>query len=158
MKPKLTAEEYQVIDSGYRRVYQPATTVRTVAKKDARLSGLKRGQRVKPRRVLVQHHSPPKSISEAALLQMLREHGIGRPATYAEIIDSLMQRDYVKRDGGNLSPTPRGREVCTFLIREYPTLFEAGFTAQMERGLDAIAAGRASYKDTIQTVWEQIKK
>jgi len=159
MKNTLTAEEYLLVDPGHRLAYRPATeTIPVVEKRDSRLSRLRRGQRVRPRRVLVQQHEPPKGLSEAALIRLLRQRMIGRPATYASIAATLLHREYVRRDAaGLLLPTGRGREACDFLIEQYPRLFDPGFTARLEEQLDAIAAGKARYRDVVQTVWNEIQ-
>ena len=157
-KPRLTATEKIIIETGHRQAYQPAVKDNPITLDRSRLTRLRRGQRVKPRRVMVQHHVPPQGMSEAELIRSLQLHDIGRPATYASITAALLQREYAHRNSdGQLLPTGRGRAVWTFLEQTYPDLFDPVFTAQMERSLDAIAEGQATYQETVRVVWEMVK-
>ncbi len=157
MKPELTAHENVLIDPGYRQVYQAPEAPPIVTAKASRLTNIQRGQRIKPRRVQVQHKTPPAGIGETSLLALLRQHTIGRPATYAVIVDGLIRREYAHRDpAGLLIPTSRGRSVGDFLTHAYPCIFDVGFSALMEQSLDAIATGRANYTDVIKTLWQEL--
>jgi DNA topoisomerase I len=157
MKPALKAQEHILIDPGYRQAYQAADAPQIVSPAVSRLANIQPGQRIKPRRVRVQHKAPPTGIGETSLLALLRKHTIGRPATYAGIVDSLLAREYARRDpAGLLIPTARGRSVCNFLTRSYPRIFDVGFSALMEQSLDAIATGQANYKDVIKTLWQEL--
>jgi len=154
----LIATERIVLDPGYRRAYQSPESMPVVEQKDSRLSKLRRGQRVQPRRVLVQQHTPPKGLSEAELIRLLRARGIGRPSTYAAIVATLLRREYVQQDNdGHLLPTARGREACNFLTQHYPRLFDPDFTARLEAQLDAVAAGQASYQAVVRSVWDLLQ-
>ena len=157
MKPVLKAQENILIDPGYRHVYQAAEATPVVTPENSRLAKVQGGQRIKPRRVKVQQKTPPTGIGEASLLALLRQHAIGRPATYASIIENLIRREYARRDpGGLLIPTERGRSVCGFLVRSYPRIFDVDFSAQMEQSLDAIATRKASYMDVLTTLWSEL--
>ncbi|MBR7139330.1 MAG: type I DNA topoisomerase [Lentisphaeria bacterium] len=85
---------------------------------------------------------PPPRYSEAALIKALEENGIGRPSTYATILRTIQDRDYVKRDQGKLVPEELGFQVNDFLTDKLPLLFDIGFTAQMETKLDEIEEGK----------------
>ena len=156
MKIQLISQETLLIEPGYRQVYAPPPDPETdpvVTTDQSRLADLKEGQRVRPRTVTITRRVPPKGVSEADLIRLLQAQGIGRPATYASIIENLVVRRYVGRSpDGTLSPTNRGREVCQFLTREYSNLFDPTFTAQMEHQLDLIAAGEARYVDALQAL------
>lgn len=84
---------------------------------------------------------PPKRFSEASLIKALEENGVGRPSTYAAIISTLYNREYVVRENKSLRPTAAGMEVNNFLIERLPDLFEVKFTASMEEELDGIEEG-----------------
>ncbi|MBQ9502448.1 MAG: hypothetical protein IJU70_09855, partial [Lentisphaeria bacterium] len=84
---------------------------------------------------------PPPRYSEAALIKDLESNGIGRPSTYATILRTIQDREYVRRDQGKLVPTELGFSVNDFLTAKLPELFDIGFTAQMETQLDKVEEG-----------------
>ena len=100
---------------------------------------------------------PPPRFSEAALIKALEENGIGRPSTYASIIKTILDRDYVGRDQGRLIPTELGYTVNDFLVGRLPELFDIGFTAQMEDELDEIEAGSLLYVDMLKKFYEKFE-
>ena len=84
---------------------------------------------------------PPARFSEAALVKELEDLGIGRPSTYASIIGTLQDREYVRLEEKKLAPTDLGRVVCRQLVEHFARLMDVGFTAQMEEELDKVAGG-----------------
>ena len=84
---------------------------------------------------------PPPRYSEATLVKTLEENGIGRPSTYATILSTIVDRGYVERADKKLAPTELGFTVNDLLIKYFDTVFNVGFTANMEEHLDSIAAG-----------------
>ena len=84
---------------------------------------------------------PPARYSEASLVRELEELGIGRPSTYAAIISTLQDREYVRLTERHFVPTDLGRVVCRQLLEHFPKLMDVGFTAQMEANLDKVADG-----------------
>ncbi len=84
---------------------------------------------------------PPARFSEASLVHKLEELGIGRPSTYAAIISTLTDRDYVGVTDKHFEPTDLGVIVCDLLVEHFAQLMDAGFTARMEEGLDLVAEG-----------------
>ena len=88
---------------------------------------------------------PPARYTEAALVRVLEERGIGRPSTYAAIISTLQERDYARLQERSLVPTDLGRVVCAQLLEHFGRLMDVGFTAQMEEGLDKVAEGRENW-------------
>ena len=84
---------------------------------------------------------PPPRFSEASLIKLLEENGIGRPSTYATIIRTIQDRSYVDKVQNKLLPTELGFSVNDFLVGSLPELFDIGFTAQMEQKLDDVEAG-----------------
>lgn len=84
---------------------------------------------------------PPARFSEATLVKELEDKGIGRPSTYAAIISTLQDREYVALEDKKLVPTDLGKVVCQQLVEHFSKLMDAGFTAQMEEGLDKVAEG-----------------
>lgn len=84
---------------------------------------------------------PPPRYSEATLVKDLEEKGIGRPSTYAAIISTLLDREYVRLEDKRLAPTDLGRVVCDQLVSHFQRLMDANFTAKMEESLDKVAEG-----------------
>ena len=96
-------------------------------------------------------------LTESGLLRALREQGIGRRATYALIVDTLLSRKYAERSPeGALRLAKRGRAVLDFLTGRYPTLFAPGFTAEAEHLLDEVAAGGLAYAEAVEQVWTKV--
>ncbi|MBO7152312.1 MAG: type I DNA topoisomerase [Lentisphaeria bacterium] len=93
---------------------------------------------------------PPPRFNEASLIKALEENGIGRPSTYATIMRTIQDREYVKRDQGRLIPTELGIKVNDFLVSRLPELFDIGFTAQMEEKLDQVEEGKQPWVDMMQ--------
>jgi DNA topoisomerase-1 len=89
---------------------------------------------------------PPPRFSEAALIKELESNGIGRPSTYATIMNTIMSRKYVIRAKGRLIPTELGFKVNDFLVETLSELFQIGFTAEMENDLDKIEEGKLQWK------------
>jgi len=93
---------------------------------------------------------PPKRFSEAALIKALEEEGVGRPSTYASIVGTLYNREYVERESRSLRPTRAGMEVNDFLVGRLPHLFEVDFTARMEEELDEIEEGKRPWTEMMR--------
>ena len=150
---KIQVSERELLDPGYRRAYTPPKNMEHVTSGESRLADLKRGQRIKPRKIRVRQYG----MTEADLIAVLQKNGIGRPATYALIMETLIQRRYVESVGGNLVMTPRGKAVLEFLLERYPQLFSVEFTAKMEEMLDEVASRKYSYTHVL-CVFNQILK
>src|SRR5262249_25136468 len=89
---------------------------------------------------------PPPRYTQATLIKELEERGIGRPSTYASIMTSILNRDYVEEDESKrLRPTSLGRVVCDLLIAAFPDIIESSFTAQMEENLDRVEEGTETW-------------
>ncbi len=88
---------------------------------------------------------PPPRFTEATLIKQLEENGIGRPSTYATILRTIQERNYVKREQSKLIPTELGFTVNDFLVEKLPSLFDIGFTAQMEQKLDDVESGSLNW-------------
>jgi DNA topoisomerase-1 len=89
---------------------------------------------------------PPNRYTEAGLIKELEDRGIGRPSTYATIIDTLENRRYINKEGRTLYPTDTGDVVSTFLEEHFEKYVSDTFTAELEDKLDHIAAGKAKYE------------
>jgi DNA topoisomerase-1 len=96
---------------------------------------------------------PPPRYSEASLVKKLEELGIGRPSTYASIIQVLQDRDYVKLDKKRFIPEDRGRVVTAFLANFFERYVEYGFTADLENQLDEISDGKIPWRKVLEDFW-----
>lgn len=98
---------------------------------------------------------PPARYTEAGLVKVLEEKGIGRPSTYATIVETLSERGYVVRgeEDKKLVPTRLGRGVSGFLVRHFPEVVQVGFTAHMEEDLDRVEAGELPWLAPIEGFW-----
>ncbi len=98
-------------------------------------------------RLIPEQHftQPPPRYSDATLIRALEEYGIGRPSTYASILTTLNQRNYVSRDRRRLAPTETGILVNDLLVDNFPELINVDFTAQMESELDEVADGERNW-------------
>ena len=110
---------------------------------DAVMPPLTEGERLKTAQVKStrKETKPPPRFSEASLIDTLEKNGIGRPSTYATIMETIIKHGYVVRERKTLSPTPLGEEVVSLLVEKFPALFEVGFTANLEEDLDKVADG-----------------
>ncbi len=99
---------------------------------------------------------PPPRYSEAALIKALEENGIGRPSTYATILRTIQDREYVKREQGKLIPSELGFSVNDFLVARLPELFDIGFTANMEKQLDEIEEGKRGWIEMMHEFYERL--
>jgi len=97
---------------------------------------------------------PPPRYSEASLVKALEEHGIGRPSTYAAIISTLQDREYVEMDNRRFVPTDIGKIVNRFLTHHFHRYVEYGFTAAMEDELDAISRGEEEWTQPLDKFWK----
>ncbi|GEM84925.1 type I DNA topoisomerase [Meiothermus hypogaeus] len=101
---------------------------------------------------------PPPRYTDASLVKVLEEMGIGRPSTYAPTIDTLERRGYLERSGKSLKPTPLGREVTGYLVQSFPDVVAYDFTAQLETRLDDIEAGKAPWPKVVREFYEPFLK
>ncbi len=119
---------------------------------DADLPPLQVGQEVKVEKLTKEQKftQPPARYGEASLVRELEERGIGRPSTYAAIISTLQDRDYVHLQEKHFAPTDLGNVVCDQLRKHFATLMDVSFTAQMEQSLDTVAEGGRNWVDLMQ--------
>ncbi|MCL6520947.1 MAG: type I DNA topoisomerase, partial [Firmicutes bacterium] len=92
---------------------------------------------------------PPARYTDASLIRALEERGIGRPSTYAPIVETIVQRGYVSRERRTLVPTELGRTVTRLLKEHFPEIVDVDFTARMESQLDRVEAGELAWRDVV---------
>jgi DNA topoisomerase-1 len=100
---------------------------------------------------------PPSRYTEASLVKALEEHGIGRPSTYAPILNTIQQRGYVHTESKRLFPTEMGIVVNDLLVEHFPEIVDVGFTARMEDNLDQIASGEQEWVPVLCEFYEPFK-
>ncbi|MBU4561664.1 topoisomerase DNA-binding C4 zinc finger domain-containing protein, partial [bacterium] len=92
-------------------------------------------------------------FSEASLIKTLEEEGIGRPSTYASIMEVIRSRDYVESHKGNFHPTPLGEMVIELLIKSFPDILNVNFTSYLETKLDEVEEGKADWVDLLRSFY-----
>jgi len=124
------------------------------------LPPLAEGDILERRRIEAKQHftEPPPRYTEASLIKKLEELGIGRPSTYATIVQTVLKRDYVKKEGRQLVPQELGFIVNDLLVKHLDKYVEPEFTSRMEEQLDEIARGEASYLPVVKSFWETFEK
>lgn len=100
---------------------------------------------------------PPSRYSQARLIKVLEDSGIGRPSTYATIISTLLDRKYCENQKGKLVPTSLGMKVSEILSENFEEVVNSDFTAKMEEDLDKISSGELNNKDFLQGFWPNFK-
>ena len=101
---------------------------------------------------------PPPRYTEASLIKLLEEKGIGRPSTYAPIISTIQDRHYVELEQRKFRPTPLGAAVNDFLVKNFPGVVEISFTAKMEEALDDVAHGEKQWVPIIAEFYKPFSK
>ncbi|WP_298010433.1 MULTISPECIES: type I DNA topoisomerase [Anaerolinea] len=114
------------------------------------------GQKQELMRLIPEQHftQPPPRYTEASLVQVLEENGIGRPSTYAPILSTIQERGYVTREGKRLIPTETGVLVNDLIVSHFPDIVDTGFTAKMEEDLDRIAEGNEKWVEVIRKFYQ----
>jgi len=145
---------------GFRKLYIEGTDEPAKDDKDRLLPPLEVGDAVKVDQAeSKQHFTEPKPrFTEASLVKELESHGIGRPSTYASILNVLRERDYVEMDKKRFVPTDVGEVVSNFLTRYFADIVEPGFTAEIEDKLDAVARGECDWKPLLREFWVPFKE
>ena len=141
--------------AGYLRVYEESRP-QGKEEKEERLPDMKEGDVVRLEAVRAEQHftEPPPRYSEASLVKALEDFGIGRPSTYASIIQTLVRRSYVELDRRRFMPTDTGRVVARFLEKHFEPYVDYQFTARMEDTLDEISRGEMHWIPPLMQFWK----
>ena len=124
------------------------------------LPPLKKGEIVSNVKVEGEQHftAPPPRYTEASLIKTMEEKGIGRPSTYAPILDTIQKRKYVVKEGKQFVPTEIGFKVTDLLKKYFEAIINVDFTAGLENWLDKIAEGQATYKKVMSSFYKEFDK
>jgi len=144
-----------LVKPGFIAVYQEGRDDAAADDSDRRLPDLAEGDRLKLEEIRPEQHftEPPPRYTEASLVKSLEELGIGRPSTYANIITTLKNREYVEMEGRQFVPTDIGRIVNGFLTEHFTQYVDYDFTARMEDDLDAVSRGDREWVPLLEEFW-----
>jgi len=140
---------------GFLRVYEEGRDD-VVDEDDKRLPQITQGDKMDKRAVTPEQHftQPPPRYTEATLVKRMEELGIGRPSTYASVVTTIQDREYVRKEGNRLFPEDKGRLVTAFLENYFRKYVGYDFTADLEDQLDKVSAADADYKDVLNRFWK----
>jgi len=147
-------------DPGFMRVYiEDKDDSKIDDNKESLLPPMKEGDKVDLQEIRLEQHftEPPPRFSEASLVKTLEEYGIGRPSTYASIITTLVDREYVELESKRFHPTDVGRVVARFLTQHFPKYVDYDFTAELENSLDEISRGEMEWIPLMEEFWTTFK-
>ena len=152
------ASGFRVSFDGFTALYEESTDDKQ--KRETALPPLEEGQTLKLRSLTADQKftQPPPLYTEATLIHALEENGIGRPSTYAPIITTIVDRGYVEKDQKKLKTTPLGQAVNTVMMEQFPNIVDVKFSADMEKKLDIIEAGKADWVQTIDDFYKGFAK
>lgn len=141
---------------GFLAAYDQAKSIDD-EEEDKRLPAMKEGEAVAREKIEANQHftEPPPRYSEASLIRKMEDLGIGRPSTYASVLSTLRDRDYVILEKRRFTPASKGRVVTSFLESYFNRYIEYDFTANLEEQLDQISAGDINWKDVLRDFWKQ---
>ena len=125
-----------------------------------RLPAVTQGQELKLGSIQPEQHftEPPPRFNEATLVKELEADGVGRPSTYASILSTIQEREYVKKDGGRFVPTELGMVVTDLLLESFEDLFDVSYTARMEHELDEIEEGKVDWRVSMSDFYDRFQK
>ena len=159
---ELRATGQVVLFDGFLRVYEEGrddVDADVIDDDDKRLPQVAQGEAIGKTSVTTEQHftQPPPRYTEATLVKRMEELGIGRPSTYASIVTTIQDREYVRKDKNRLIPEDKGRLVTAFLTNYFRKYVGYDYTAGLEEELDHVSAGEADYKKVLADFWGDFK-
>ena len=148
-----------VLFDGFLAVYEEGRDDDVTDDDDKRLPQMAEGEAMAKQSVTPEQHftQPPPRYTEATLVKRMEELGIGRPSTYASIVTTIQDREYVRKDKNRLIPEDKGRLVTAFLTNFFRKYVGYDYTASLEEELDNVSAGEADYKKLLADFWGDFK-
>ncbi len=147
---------------GFLRVYEESKEGKDEEDEELKhkLPALEAGQKLTLKELKPEQHftEPPPRYNEASLVKELEERGIGRPSTYAAILSTIQERQYVQKIGGKFSPTEIGLVVTDLLVENFRDIFDVQYTAHLEEELDEIEEGKETWTDTLGDFYKKFQK
>jgi len=164
MRHRFRANGSVMVEKGFMAVYQESKGLESTQSdeegdgngQDRILPAMQEGDKINLQRVITEQHftEPPPRYSEASLVKSLEEHGIGRPSTYASIIQTLKGKGYAELDGRRFFPTDRGIGISRFLTAYFTPYVNYDFTAGLEDELDAVSRGEQEWLPLLDRFWQ----
>ena len=167
MKIEITANGYIFNATGYTVKFDGFTALYEEKVDDEKadddaspLPAMSKGDVLKLKSILGNQHftQPPARYTEASLTKALEENGVGRPSTYVTITSTILNREYVKREGKQFVPTELGEAVTKLLEDKIPNIVNVKYTSKMEGDLDKIDSGEKDYKEMIRLYYDEFEK
>ena len=147
---------------GFLKVYEEGKDQKDEDDEDLKhkLPAVTEGETLKFKEIRPEQHftEPPPRYNEATLVKRLEADGVGRPSTYASILSTIQDREYVKKDGGKFIPTELGIVVTDLLLESFNTLFDVHYTARMEEELDEIEEGKLEWRVAMAEFYQRFQK
>jgi DNA topoisomerase-1 len=147
---------------GFLRVYEEGKDAKDEEDEDLKhkLPAVSEGETLKFKEIKPEQHftEPPPRYTEATLVKKLEADGVGRPSTYASILSTIQDREYVKKEGGKFVPTELGMVVTDLLLESFNDLFDVKYTARMEEELDEIEEGKLQWRDAMADFYDRFQK
>ena len=147
---------------GFLRVYEESKEGKDEEDEELKhkLPALEAGQKLTLKELKPEQHftEPPPRFNEASLVKELEERGIGRPSTYAAILTTIQERQYVQKVGGKFSPTEIGLVVTDLLVENFRDIFDLQYTARLEEELDEIEEGKEKWQDALGEFYKKFQK
>lgn len=144
---------------GFLKVYQEGRDEKAEDDDDEEktLPKVEKGEQLKLNSLTPEQHftEPPPRYTEATLVKALEEKGIGRPSTYAAIMTTIQDREYVDRHEGRFHPTPLGTTVNDMLVQNFDDIFNTTYTARMEEQLDEIEEGKINWRNAMKNFYDK---
>ena len=152
----LRANGQVVLFEGFLKVYEESNDDTDQSDSEGRLPQMSQGENIDKLSIDPEQHftQPPPRYTEASLVKKMEELGIGRPSTYANIVTTIQDREYVRKEKNRLFPEDKGRIVTIFLLNFFKRYIEFDFTAGLENQLDAVSAGKGNYKELLGKFWD----
>jgi DNA topoisomerase-1 len=156
----LRANGQVVLFEGFLKVYEESRDDAEQSDSENRLPQISQGENIEKLSIDPEQHftQPPPRYTEASLVKRMEELGIGRPSTYANIVTTIQDREYVRKDKNRLFPEDKGRIVTIFLLNFFKRYVEFDFTAGLENQLDAVSAGKGNYKELLGQFWDHFSE
>ena len=151
-----SASGYSIKFDGFTALYEDTSDN---AEDESTLPEIKAGDALKAKEVKGNQHftQPPSHYTEASLIKVLEETGVGRPSTYASIVSTIIKREYVKRDGKLLKATELGMATTALLKEKFQKIVNTKFTASMETKLDEIDEGKCNYIEMLHEYYDDLE-
>jgi len=151
---------------GFLKVYEESSEDDPTAKptgdeeEDISLPPLTVGEKLRLLEITPKQHftEPPPRFTEASLVKVLEEKGIGRPSTYATILSTIQDREYVTKDQGKFRPTELGTVVTDMLVKHFEDIFDIQYTARMEEELDDVEDGKLTWVEALDEFYKKFAK